>query len=199
MVILLVLIPHQIALHFCKSLQLTVFFSSWSYHSVLLIGLNSRGVFMGHCACPFPFPPTLIFNDGIFAVLLRFSLSQNIEIWAFITKKASISGDFVPDSLPGLCPEPHWGTSVSQSPGLPILHILNTPLLNSEQPEHFRCAMLCNHIIPCEKLLLMYDICDALVVPWLNDIILLKYLYTLYSIQCYKFYIPFIWRQQSDD
>ena len=36
-------------------------------------------------------------------------------------KKASASGGLrPPDPLPGLCPGPHWGTSVSQTPSLPL-------------------------------------------------------------------------------
>jgi len=79
----------------------------------------------GHCACPTPFQPTIIFYDGIFGCFANFS-SKTSKFRHSATKKCQLLGQFVPQTpYRGFASGPHWGTSVPQTL---LSHILNMPL-----------------------------------------------------------------------
>ena len=81
------------------------------------LSLITRGVFRGALA-PAPLPvlqPSLIFDGGIFAVLLHFFF-KNIKIWAFVNIKASAFRYFVPQTPTGALPLDSLGASVPQIP-----------------------------------------------------------------------------------
>jgi len=52
-----------------------------------------------------------------------------MQILCVVSQKASASGRLrPPDFLPGLCPGPRWGTSVPQTPSLPLCPPPNNPV-----------------------------------------------------------------------
>ena len=80
----------------------------------------------GHCACPTPFQPTIIFYDGIFGCFTNFFLLKHQNLGIQQQKSVSFWGNLSPRPLTGALPlDPTGGTSVPQSL---LSHILNMPL-----------------------------------------------------------------------